>query len=175
MSPVADTCVPPHSSTLKPGTLTTRTLSPCFRRREPWRQKRWLLCRTHVRCDRRVPDDLLVDDALDAIEFVAGDRLEVHEVESRAIGSDERAGLLDVRAQHLAKRGVQQMRGRMVAARRIARVLIHIRPNDVADAQLTGLDADTMRTRQPWRMRAMPSTSAAAPLWSFTMRPESET
>ena len=30
MSPVAETCVPPHSSMLKPGTLTTRTLSPYF-------------------------------------------------------------------------------------------------------------------------------------------------
>ena len=30
MSPVARTCVPPHSSTLKPGTDTTRTRSPYF-------------------------------------------------------------------------------------------------------------------------------------------------
>src|ERR1051326_3533873 len=30
MSPVACTCVPPHNSMLKPGTETTRTLSPYF-------------------------------------------------------------------------------------------------------------------------------------------------
>ena len=30
MSPVARTCVPPHSSVLKPGTDTTRTVSPYF-------------------------------------------------------------------------------------------------------------------------------------------------
>ncbi len=30
MSPVARTCVPPHSSTLKPGIDTTRTWSPYF-------------------------------------------------------------------------------------------------------------------------------------------------
>ena len=57
---------------------------------------------------------------------------EMHEVESQAIGRDERAGLLDVRAEHLAQRRMQQMRGRVIAARRIAPLFIDLRGDDVA-------------------------------------------
>ena len=177
MSPVARTCVPPHSSMLKPGTLTTRTLSPYFSPNSAIAPAAIASCvdRTSV-CDRRVAADLLVDDPLDAIELVARDRLEVHEVEPQAIGRDERSGLLHVRAEHLAQRRVQQVRRRVVAARRVADVGVDLRGDDVADAQRAvrrrGRDA---RAAGPARMRASPSTVADAPVASLTMRPVSDT
>ena len=42
----------------------------------------------------------------------ARDRRRLDEVEAQAIGRDQRAGLLDVRPEHLAQRGVQQVRRR---------------------------------------------------------------
>ena len=119
-----------------------------------------------VRLHRRVPVDLLVDDALDAIELVARDRLEVHEVEAQAIGRDERAGLLDVRAEHLAQRGVEQVRRRVIAARRVADVRVHFGGDDVARAKLParprGHDA---RAGSPCeRVSGASSSTTASPL-----------
>ena len=74
----------------------------------------------------RVAIDLFVHDALDVAPLVVGERLEVREVEAQPIRRDERAGLAHVRAQPLAQRGVQQVRGGVVAARRIASVGIDI-------------------------------------------------
>ena len=72
MSPVARTCVPPHSSRLKPGTLTTRTLSPYFSPNSAIAPAAIASSveRTSV-VTVRVPADLLVDDPLDAVELVA--------------------------------------------------------------------------------------------------------
>ena len=39
----------------------------------------------------------------------------MREIEAQAAGLDHAAGLLDVRAEHLAQRGVQQMRGGVIA------------------------------------------------------------
>ena len=39
----------------------------------------------------------------------------MREIEAKARRIDDAAGLLDVRPQHLPKRGVEQMRGRVVA------------------------------------------------------------
>ena len=49
------------------------------------------------------------------------------EVESQAIGRDERSRLLHVAAEHLAQRGMQQMRRRVIATRRIAPLVIYLR------------------------------------------------
>ena len=70
--------------------------------------------------DRGVLHDLFVDDALDAIEVVAADRLEVHEVEAQPVRRDERPGLFDMSAEHLAQRRVEQMCGGVIAAGRVA-------------------------------------------------------
>ena len=50
----------------------------------------------------------------------AGIARRLDEVEAQAIGRDERAGLLDVRPEHLPQRRVQQVGGRVVAADRVA-------------------------------------------------------
>ncbi len=137
MSPVALTCVPPHSSMLKPGHADDAHLVAVFLAEERHRAGRdRLLRRANLGRHRRVPADLLVDDALDAVELVARDRLEVHEVEAQAIGRDERARLLHVRAEHLAQRRVEQMRRRVIPARRVAHRRVDFRRDDVADAEL---------------------------------------
>ena len=79
-----------------------------------------LLGRLDLGRHRRVADDLLVDDALDAQELVARDGGDVHEVEAQPVGRDERARLLDVRAEHLPQRRMEQVRRRVIAARRVA-------------------------------------------------------
>ena len=122
MSPVARTCVPPHSSRLKPGIDTTRTRSPYFSPNSAMAPAAIASCVAFTSVThRRVPQHLLVDDVLDldaAARGVSG--AEVDEVEAQSIGRHQRARLLDVRAEHLAQRGVQQMRRRVIAPRRVA-------------------------------------------------------
>ena len=60
------------------------------------------------------------------------DGAEVHEVEAQPIGRDERARLLDVRAEHLPQRRVQQVRGRVVAAGRVAQAGVDVGRHEVA-------------------------------------------
>ena len=87
-----------------------------------------------LRVHRGVAANLLVDDALDPFLFVDGDGLEMDEIEPQAIRRHERPRLLDVTAQHLAKRRVQQMRRRMVAPRGVSRLGVDLCGHDVAVA-----------------------------------------
>ncbi len=52
---------------------------------------------------------------LDVAQFCSVDRGEVREVEAQAAGLNERACLLDVRAENVAQRGVHQVRCRVIA------------------------------------------------------------
>src|SRR5262249_6576158 len=92
-----------------------------------------------------VLQDVRVDDLLDVQQFVSRERTEVHEVEAEAIGCDKRSGLLDVRAKHLTKRRVQQMRRRMVAANRRPSRRVDFRDHRCADRDLTAVYAYTVR------------------------------
>ena len=121
MSPVARTCVPPHSSTLKPGTDTTRTRSPYFSPNSAMAPAAIAssVDRTSV-CTGVFRTICSLTMRLDLVDLVARHRREVHEVEAQPIGRDQRARLLDVRAEHLPQRGVQQVGGGVVAAGRVA-------------------------------------------------------
>ncbi len=57
---------------------------------------------------------------LDPVELGLGDRLVVAEVEAQPVRADVRAGLLDVGAEHLAQRPVQDVGRGVVAADRVA-------------------------------------------------------
>ena len=57
------------------------------------------------------------------------------EVEAQAVGGDERAGLLHVRAQHLAQRRVQQVGGRVIAAGGISPFHVNVRRHQVAKGE----------------------------------------
>ena len=73
---------------------------------------------------------------LDFGDFAGIDGGEVREIEAQMIGRDERAGLLHVRAENIAQRGVHQVRGRVVA--HVARAALGIGDGGdaVADAQV---------------------------------------
>src|SRR5207249_9392193 len=84
----------------------------------------------------------------DAIQLVARHGLKMNEVEPQAIGSHERSRLLHVRSEHLPERGMQKMRGCVIAARRVANLGVDLRRDDVADPERPVRDSDTMRSRQ---------------------------
>ena len=107
------------------------------------------LGRPQLGYDRRVARDLLVDDALDAFELLSRDRLEMDEVEAEPIRRHERSGLFHMRAQHLSQRGVQQMRGGVVAARGITGVGVDFRRDDIAHTQGARRHAHAVSPRQP--------------------------
>ena len=83
---------------------------------------------------RGVPQDLLVHQALDFFDLGAVHGGVVREIEAQAAGLHHAARLLDVRAQHLAQRGVQQVRGGVVAPRGVAQRRGHFGAQHVADA-----------------------------------------
>ena len=64
--------------------------------------------------DRGVLANLGVDDVFQRLDLLGLDGFEVAEVEAQTLTVDQRAFLLNVIAQHLAQRGVQQVRGRVV-------------------------------------------------------------
>ena len=84
--------------------------------------------------DRGVAQDLLVDQALDFFDLGLVERGVMREVEAQPRRLDHAAGLLDVRAQHLAQRGVEQVRGGVVAHGGEARRVVDLRAHLVADA-----------------------------------------
>ena len=90
-------------------------------------------------------------------------RLEVDEVEPQPIGRDERARLLDVRAEHLAQRRVEQVRRRVVPARRVANAGVDFGGDEVARRAACPRSTRTRCARgSPGPIRARPSTVADA-------------
>ena len=75
----------------------------------------------------------------------------MHEVEPQPIGRDQRARLLHVRAQHFSQRRVEQMRRRVVSARRIARRRIDFGGDDVALVQRAARQLDAVQPRHARR------------------------
>ena len=65
--------------------------------------------------DAIVAQDFLVGEVFDVLQLLVVERGEVREVEAQVAGIDQRARLLDVRAQHIAQRGVEQVRAGVVA------------------------------------------------------------
>ena len=65
--------------------------------------------------EREIAEDLFVHLLLDFGEFACVHGCEVRKIEAQMIGRDERAGLLHVRAENIAQRGVHQVRRGVVA------------------------------------------------------------
>src|SRR6266566_5048512 len=72
------------------------------------------------------------------------------EVEAQPIGCDERACLLDVCAEHLAERGMEKVRGRVVAACGVPAFGIDVGRDAVASLKMARGDGDSM---EPWPAR----------------------
>ena len=62
-----------------------------------------------------VEQNFVVHLLLDVAQFRRIDRGEMRKIESQACRLDERSGLLDVRAENVAQRGVHQVRRRVIA------------------------------------------------------------
>ncbi len=65
--------------------------------------------------DARIFEDLLVDEVFDVLQFFVGDLLKVGEVEAQVLRINKRAGLLDVGAESLAQRGVEEVGAGVIA------------------------------------------------------------
>ena len=76
-----------------------------------------LLLRHQARLDRRVALHDLIAKPLDLGQFFLGHRLGMGEIEPQAVRRDQGALLLNMVADHLAQRLVQNMRRRMIGAR----------------------------------------------------------
>ena len=67
-------------------------------------------------------------------------RLVVREIEAQPVGRDERALLRHMVAEHLAQRLMQEMRRRVMGARRAAPRMIDVELDRIADAQRASLE-----------------------------------
>ncbi len=94
-----------------------------------------LVERHDVGLHRGVLQDLLVHQALDFFDFGAIHGGVVGEIEAQPAGFHHAAGLLDVRAEHLAQRSVQQVRGGVVAPRGVAQRSGDFRAQCIADVR----------------------------------------
>ncbi len=97
------------------------------------------------RDDAGVVDDLLVDQLLDLAELRLGELFEVREIEAQAVRRLVRAELADVRAEDLAQRPVDQVRGGMVAGNRAPAVEVDMEGSGHArrQAESRGLRAES--------------------------------
>jgi len=84
-----------------------------------------------LRLHRRVGPDPLVDDGLHFLQLAGPHRGEMREVEAEPIGRHQGAVLFDVRSQHLAEHGMQEVRGSMVARRAKPQARVHMRPQPI--------------------------------------------
>ena len=120
-SPVRPTCVPPHTSKLNVSPLaisTSRTRSSYRSPKKASAPRRIaLLIGILVLQNPRVLPHLLVYQKLHLPHLVVSDLLDVREVEAQTVGGHQRTSLADVRAEHLSKRRVQHMSGRVIASR----------------------------------------------------------
>ncbi len=143
ISPSERAWVPPQSSTESLVIVSTRTTSPYFSPNIAMapRLRASSMGSTSVSTGASL-EDLRVDQLFDprAISSTR-DGLAVREVEAQAVGRDERALLRRLLAQHGAKRPVQQVRRRVVAARRGAQGVVDLEVNGIAhrDAALGDL------------------------------------
>ncbi len=94
--------------------------------------------------DRVVAQHLFVGEVFDVLQLLVVDAGEVREVEAQVAGIDQRARLLHMRAQHIAQRGVQQVRAGMVAHGRVAHLGVDHGVDLVADVDRL-LRRDAMR------------------------------
>ena len=148
MSPVAATCVPPHSSMLNPGMLTTRTVSPYFSPN-----------------NAMAPDAIASDVGRTFVSTAVFFRICSLTIRSMRSSSSRVTGWKCTKSKRRRsgatsepfcatcapstwrKRRVEKVRRRVVAARRVADVGIHFGRDDVADLQRAGVHEHAVRAR----------------------------
>jgi hypothetical protein len=161
ISAVERTCVPPHSSReYEPSPISTiRTTSPYFSPNSAIAPRRLasssVVVSGRTRSLRRIQSLTRSSTPRAPRRSAAG----LGEVEAQLVRADVGAGLADVVARALAQRRVQQVGGRVVAGRRVARDAVDAR--DDALARLSWPAAPRRRPPGP-RRRARPRPTRAA-------------
>jgi hypothetical protein len=116
ISPVRWTCVPPQSSLLKSGHGDhAHLVAVFFAEQSHCAGGDGLFERQHLGFDAAVAQDLFVHQPLHFLDFRLVHGGIVREIETQARRLHHAARLLDMRAQHLPQRGVQQVRGGVIA------------------------------------------------------------
>src|SRR6202162_3953852 len=92
--------------------------------------------RSDVGFDGGVHANFFVDLLLDVMEFLRVNGSEMREIKTQALGRIERAGLLDVRAQSVAQRRVDEMRSAVIAHDMGATLGVAYRGAAVADVKV---------------------------------------
>ena len=150
---VLATWVPPQSSRETPSTSTTRTQSPYFSPNSAIAPRRSASIRDISSAPNGVALlDPVVDAIADVAELLVGQRSAVGEVEAELVGPHGRARLAHVRAEALPEGRVEQVGRGVVAHRREASDVVHLR-----------LDPGR---RAPRSSRGLPSSTA----WSSPIR-----
>ncbi len=129
--------MPPHSSLLKFALSidTTRTLLAVFFAEQSHGAGLQRLIEIHdVGVNVAIRENLFVHQPLDFGEFVGVHRGVVREIEAQAPRLDDAAGLLHMRPENLSQRGMQQVRGRMIAHRRATGVSVNTSDDRLAGA-----------------------------------------
>ncbi len=168
--------MPPQSSVEVPGTSTTRTTSPYFSPKSAIAPScARLLERRLERVHGHVREDRAVDPLLDRLALVRCQLRGVGEVEAQLVGPDRRAGLRDVLTEHLAERGLQEVRRRVVRHRREAHAPRHDRPHAVARGESVAAEEKRLVVVEAVRVdelgaRRGVSSSSIQP-WSVTWPP----
>ena len=103
--------------------------------------------------DRIVGADFRVHFGLDRGNVLSGQRRRVRKVEPQAVRRDQRALLRHVRTQPAPQRGVQQVRGRVVGADRVAAGDVDIQLHHVANLDRTGLHGAIVGVQPAERLR----------------------
>ena len=105
--------------------------------------------RHQPRRDFSIVADVRVYLALDVGDLLGAQRARVREIEPEAIRRDKTALLRNMLAQPVAKRGVKQMRRRMIGADGVAALGIDGQTHGVADSDAAALDARMMGVKAP--------------------------
>ncbi len=103
--------------------------------------------------DGCVGERLAVGQPFDLLDLLGGDARVVGEVEPQPVGTDPRAGLLDVLAEHLAQRPVQDVRAGVVLADRVAPIGVDRRRRGLSGRDRAGRDARRVATQSRQRER----------------------
>src|SRR6185312_4041591 len=101
-----------------------------------------------LRLRRRIETDLRVHRSLDGSQLPRCDRLEMREIEPQPVGRNQRALLLDVFAQSLAKRRMQQVRCSVIQRDGSAPHAIDIGTDYITDTNRAFRDAPTVGVRR---------------------------
>ncbi len=166
ISAVARTWVPPHSSREYVLALAdlhhAHDLAVLLAEQRHRAETAGLLQRGRDRAHRVVGEDPLVHAVLDVAQLLGAQRRGVAEVEAQLVGADVGAGLAHVLAEALAQRGVQQVRGGVVALGRVAGGVVDAGEHGLVGVELPLLQTTTSSTWSSPRRKTF-STRARQP------------